>query len=180
MFEKEAEEIVKRNVCGDCNKCQSHGYIGCDIYRYSKDSCLYGLRTGYNKAKVEVEDSYRESLCNSELNLASVTEQLEELEKANEWHYPSKGELPTDKKDFKSYVVAYYWAKGSFANGKPCWEELCYDTENKRWVDRETLEDLPYVNKEGIVIAWKEIVLPEPSKYWDLCTGENNINKEDE
>ena len=50
MFEKEAEEIVKRNVCGDCNKCQSYGYIGCDIYRYSKDSCLYGLRTGYNKA----------------------------------------------------------------------------------------------------------------------------------
>ena len=84
--------------------------------------------------------------------------------KANEWHYPSKGELPTDKKDFKSYVVAYYGAKGSIANGKPCWEELCYDTENKRWVDRETLEDLPYVNKEGIVIAWKEIVLPELPK----------------
>ena len=55
MFEKEAEEIVKRNVCGDCNKCQSHGYIGCDIYRYSKDSCLYGLRTGYNKAKEDVK-----------------------------------------------------------------------------------------------------------------------------
>jgi len=50
MFEKEAEEIVKRNVCEDCNRCQSHGYIGCDIYRYSKDSCLYGLREGYNKA----------------------------------------------------------------------------------------------------------------------------------
>ncbi len=50
MSEKETEEIVKRNVCGDCNKCQSHGYIGCDVYRYSKDSYLYGLRTGYNKA----------------------------------------------------------------------------------------------------------------------------------
>ena len=80
MFETEAEEIVKRNVCGDCNKCQSHGYICCDIYRYSRDSCLYGLRTGYNKAKVEVEDSYRESLCNSELNLASVTDRLEQAE----------------------------------------------------------------------------------------------------
>ena len=30
------------------------------------------------------------------------------------------------------------------------------------------------------VIAWKEIVLPEPPKYWNLSTGENNINKEDE
>ncbi len=36
---------------------------------------------GYNKAKVEVEDSYRETLCNTELNLARVTQQLEELEK---------------------------------------------------------------------------------------------------
>ena len=84
--------------------------------------------------------------------------------KANEWHYPSKGEYPKDEKNFKSYVVAYYGAVGSIANGKPCWEELCYDTENKRWVDKETLDDIPYVNKEGIVIAWKEIVLPKESK----------------
>jgi len=81
--------------------------------------------------------------------------------KANEWHYPSKGEYPKDEKKFQSYVVAYYGAKGSIANGKPCWEELCYDTENKRWVDKETLDDIPYVNQEGIVIAWKEIVLPK-------------------
>jgi hypothetical protein len=36
-----------------------------------------------------------------------------------------------------------------------------------------------YLNNED-VIAWKEIVLPEPSKYWGLSTGENNINKEKE
>jgi hypothetical protein len=81
--------------------------------------------------------------------------------KADEWHYVKVGDLPKDDKNFKSYVVAYYGAKGSIANGKPCWEELCYDTENKRWVDKETLDDIPYVNQEGIVIAWKEIVLPE-------------------
>ena len=81
--------------------------------------------------------------------------------KANEWHYVKDGkDLPKDEKNFKSYVVAYYGAIGSSANGKPCWEELCYDTEYKRWVDKETLKDIPYVNKEGIVIAWKEIVLP--------------------
>ena len=45
MTDKElAKEIVKRNVCGDCNKCQSHGYIGCDTYRYSRDSFLAGFR----------------------------------------------------------------------------------------------------------------------------------------
>ena len=42
--EEMAEELVKRNVCGHCNRCQSHGYIGCDIYRYSKDSFLTGLK----------------------------------------------------------------------------------------------------------------------------------------
>jgi hypothetical protein len=84
--------------------------------------------------------------------------------KANEWHYPSKGEYPKDEKNFQNYVVAFYGAKGSSANGKPCWEELCYDTKTKRWVDRDTLEDLPYVNKEGIVIAWKEIVFPKESE----------------
>jgi hypothetical protein len=78
--------------------------------------------------------------------------------KANEWHYVKDGDLP---KDFGNYVVAFYGAKGSVANGKPCWEELCFDAETLRWVDRDTFEDLPYVNKEGIVIAWKEIVLPK-------------------
>ena len=87
--------------------------------------------------------------------------------KANEWHYPSKGEYPKDEKNFESYVVAYYGAKGSPADGRPCWEELCYDTEYKRWVDKETLDDIPYVNQEGIVIAWKEIVLSKEIKAND-------------
>ena len=78
--------------------------------------------------------------------------------KANEWHYVKDGDLPSD---FGNYVVCFYGAKGSVANGKPCWEELCFDAKTLRWIDRETFEDLPYVNKEGIVIAWKEIVLPE-------------------
>ena len=78
--------------------------------------------------------------------------------KANEWHYVKDGDLPSD---FGNYVVCFYGAKGSDAKGKPCWEELCFDAETLRWIDRDTFEDLPYVNKEGIVIAWKEIVLPE-------------------
>ena len=79
--------------------------------------------------------------------------------KANEWHYVKDGEYPS--KHLESYVVAFYGAKGSVAKGKPCWEELCWDAEFLRWVERETFEDLPYVNTEGIVIAWKEIVLPK-------------------
>ena len=82
--------------------------------------------------------------------------------KANEWHYVKDGEYPS--KHLESYVVAFYSAKGSIAKGKPCWEELCWDAEFSRWVDKETFEDLPYVNTEGIVIAWKEIVLPKESE----------------
>lgn len=81
--------------------------------------------------------------------------------KANEWHYVKDGDLPSD---FGNYVVCFYGAKGSVANGKPCWEELYFDTETLRWVDKDTFEDLPYVNREGIVIAWKEIVLPKESE----------------
>ena len=81
--------------------------------------------------------------------------------KANEWHYVKDGDLP---KDFGNYVVAFYGSKGSIANGKPCWEELYFDAETLRWVDRDTFGDLPYVNKEGIVIAWKEIVPPKESE----------------
>lgn len=74
MFEKEAENRFQ------CKKV---------LYKWETDKRSYidgfkdGAEFGYNKAKVEVEveDSYRESLCNSELNLASVTEQLEELKK---------------------------------------------------------------------------------------------------
>ena len=82
--------------------------------------------------------------------------------KANEWHYVKDGEYPS--KHLESYVVAFYSAKGSIAKGKTCWEELCWDAEFSRWVDKETFEDLPYVNTEGIVIAWKEIVLPKESE----------------
>lgn len=65
MFEKEAEELFKKKPLG---------------YEMKPELEIYtdGFKDGYNKAKVE--DSYRESLCNSELNLANVTEQKEELE----------------------------------------------------------------------------------------------------
>lgn len=43
-LEKEAEETVKRIVCENCNKCQSYGYIGCDIYKYSKNAYIAGAK----------------------------------------------------------------------------------------------------------------------------------------
>lgn len=123
MFEKEAEKWVENNL-----HSTEEDYI-----KAFKD----GAEFGYNKAKVEVEDSYRESLCNSELNLASVTEQLEELEKANEWHYV-KDELPPEDvpllciRGGKIYVAWY-------------WDNIYHDS-------RCCQVKKPY--------AWKEIILP--------------------
>ena len=77
--------------------------------------------------------------------------------KANEWHFVKDGDLPKTKKrvlvllkDVEEPILDYYRQDG-------LWN---YALENE-------------------VIAWKEIILPEPFKYWDLSTGENNINKED-
>jgi hypothetical protein len=79
--------------------------------------------------------------------------------KANEWHYPSKGELP---KASGNYILAFYGAEGSVASGKPCCEEIYFDAELLRWKERDTCDDLPYLEKKGVVIAWRE--LPEPPK----------------
>ena len=94
MFEKEAEKYATVDL--------PDGYTKIDYQK--KVDWRKGAEFGYNKAKVEIEDSYRESLCKSELNLASVTEQLEELEKANEWHYVKDGDLPNTETKNYTYI----------------------------------------------------------------------------
>ena len=118
------------------------------IYHYKINVSDYGEEGKINYRYSDVKEAYQKG---AEFG----------YNKANEWHYVKDGDLPSD---FGNYIVCFYGAKGSFANGKPCWEELCFDAETLRWVDRDTFEDLPYVNKEGIVIAWKEIVLPKESE----------------
>ena len=147
MFEKEAEESAKQNCpipfnWNEIDIAKQGGYR-----KGFKD----GAEFGYNKAKVEVEDSYRESLCNSELNLASVTEQLEELEKANEWHFVKDGDLPSE--DLPKELFAYYYkdAVGNDCFGFMKAEYLLCGVE--KWFE---------ANKQ--IIAWKEIVLPKLPK----------------
>ena len=130
MFEKEAEDNKPPYAfCAFNTKCELW-----------KDGFQKGAKFGYNKAKLEVEDSYRESLCNSELNLASITEKLE---KSNEWHYVKDGDLPEENQ----WVLVY---DGSYT--------VCNYHSNTpiKWLDN-------YENEvyEGSIIAWKEIVLPK-------------------
>ena len=149
MFEKEADEWVKENM--DCCKTdnsvnQSIPYFDEEERCCAKSAFQDGAEFGYNKAKEEAEDSYRESLCNSELNLASVTEQLKELEKANEWHYV-KDKFPPENvplniitldknKKRRLWVGEYKGGNGEYWSG--------YFNH---------FIDVPY--------AWKEIVLPK-------------------
>ena len=63
--------------------------------------------------------------------------------KANEWHYPSKGEYPKEDKRYLCKIKA-------FVGGGINYECFDYDTEYGSWK-----------NACGDVIAWKEIVLPE-------------------
>ena len=124
-----------------------------------------GAEHGYNKAKVEVEDSYRESLCNSELNLASVTQQLEELKKANEWHYPSKNELPNcDDKTLLVFIANdYYERNGEIKKIKRTvlgfYKKAFMNDNMKLFVEKSKGYEAEHLPKA--VIAWKEIVLPE-------------------
>ena len=131
MFE-EAEEIAKDIYIHHFDDDVNYP----DVLKAITVGVQKGAEHGYYKAKVEVEDSYRESLCNSELNLASVTEQLEELEEANEWHYVKDGDLPKGEG-----AVLIYWKFG--------------DVKCASVVE-------PYkITEDTHIIAWKEIVLPK-------------------
>ena len=75
-------------------------------------------------------------------------------DKANEWHYPSKGEYPKDEKRVLCIL-------GDFENDNI---EVGYysqvEGDSKRW--RFEDYDLPDDSENGWgVSAWKEIVLPE-------------------
>lgn len=158
MLEKEAEEYAE----GMAKYYESaHGSIPSQFEKYLRKAVEYG----YNKAKVEIEESYRESLCNSELNLASVTEQLEELEKANEWHCPSKGELPKcdEETQLIFYVNCYYEVGGETKIRKRTvlgfYKKSFLNDDVKLFVEKSRGYEDEHLPKD--VIAWKEIVLPE-------------------
>lgn len=72
--------------------------------------------------------------------MASVTKQLEELKKTNEWHYVKDGDLPSDRHGH--VVINQDWDKVTIRNGK--FEYLDGYKAN--------------------VIAWREIEFPNESK----------------
>ena len=127
MFEKEAESYA------DWSWEASTSVKRAIELAYQK-----GAELGYYKAFVEADKNLK----------AIVTD----FNKANEWHYPSKGEYPKECEDVLCYCKCRTEIKFC------CVGHIVVGGDNKiRWWSSNRSEKLN-------VYAWKEIVLPKEIK----------------
>lgn len=147
MFEKEAEEWVISNTEIYDDKFG----IECEKEPQAKEAYLAGAEFGYNKAKEEIKllkETHRQSL-------DILVAQIEELHKANEWHYVKDGDLPKENE----YIMIYSKLADNIAVGK----RRCAGKVRKRCVYEwyfATYEGT-YCLRDKDIIAWKEIELPK-------------------
>jgi hypothetical protein len=91
--------------------------------------------------------------------------ELELVNKANEWHYPSKGELPKCDEETRLifYVNCYYGVGGETLIRKRTvlgfYKKSFMNEDVKLFVEKSKGYSDEHLPKD--VIAWKEIVLPE-------------------
>ena len=127
MFEKEAEEYATRECCRTCNNVNHFCKEKCECWTFAKK----GAEFGYNKAFVEADKNLK----------AIVTD----FNKANEWHYPSKGEYPKEGENVLCYCKCRTEIKFC------CVGHIVAGGDNKiRWWSSDGSEKLK-------VYAWKEI-----------------------
>ena len=84
--------------------------------------------------------------------------------KANEWHYPSKGELPKcdEKTQLIFYVTCYY---GDITRKRMVlgyYQKSFMNDDVKLFVEKSKGYEEEHLSKD--VIAWKEIVLPKENE----------------
>lgn len=139
MFEKEAEDkaFEKYPLSDRCDRI--------DLERNLKyeEGFEDGAEFGYNKAKEDADKMKSQflELC----NLKDM--RIDELEKANEWHYVS--EKGTPKKEGHYLVCLCNKDKDIF----DCW--IYYDKDVGWYSMKVRMRD---------IYAWKEIVLPKESE----------------
>ena len=132
MFEKEAEEWVKENM--DC--CKTDNSVNQSIpYFDEEERCC---------AKSAFQDG-------AEFG----------YNKANEWHYPSKGELPKcdEKTQLIFYVTCYY---GDITRKRMVlgyYQKSFMNDDVKLFVEKSKGYEEEHLPKD--IIAWKKIVLPK-------------------
>ena len=90
MFEKEAEEYYEETTIGTFQECAE------DFQDAVETAFIDGAEYGYNQAKKEMEEIGLALQSDMDKTIA----QNLALKKANEWHYPSKGELPPEDKKY--------------------------------------------------------------------------------
>ena len=134
MFEKEAEKWAIDYVCKDCSRykeCKSKEHCTCNDC--SKEKWQNGAEFGYSKA--------------------------------NEWHFVKDGDLPNTEtknytyirrrkryeRQFTDYRVIKCFVLCLNEKGKTTAEVGYFDCNQKCFLDKA----------EGMVYAWKEIVLPK-------------------
>lgn len=123
--EEKAKEWVRTNS-GYSTK-EFHGQKAIEAY-------LAGAEFGYNKAFVEADKNLK----------AIVTD----FNKANEWHFPSKGEYPKECENVLCYC------KGTEIKFCSIGHTIIGGDNKIRWWSSNRSEELK-------VYAWKEIVLPK-------------------
>ncbi len=125
MFEKEAKEYTKENLCKECHHHCTEGMCTCTECK--KKTFKDGAEFGYNKA--------------------------------NEWHFVKDGDLP------KVNELVLIKITGCFVLGWTNGVNWFNDSNNGTIIDRR------------MVIAWKEIVLPELPKECHDCVKFDEIPK---
>ena len=140
MFEKELEEYK--------NQPKWKG----KIFMKDEEICFKdGAELGYNKAFVEADKNLK----------AIVTD----FNKANEWHYPSKGEYPKcdEKTQLMFYVNCYYKLGDETVTIKRIvlgyYKKAFLRDDEKVFVEKSRGYEDEHLPQD--VIAWKEIVLPK-------------------
>ena len=81
---------------------------------------------------------------------------IDAYNKANEWHYPSKGEYPTEYKD----ILICFLTEDDMKDCVRGWYEYDLDEDEHYFKTVNTFGTAIIKN----VIAWKEIVLPKESE----------------
>lgn len=95
----------------------------------------------------------------------TIRTEIEQAGKANEWHYPSKGELPNcdEETQLIFYVNCYYEVGGETKIIKRTvlgfYKKSFLNDDVKLFVERSKGYEDEHLPKA--VIAWKEIILPE-------------------
>ena len=148
MFEKEAEKIAERKI-----------------------SNFIPQQWGVSLIRKELTWETVEGAPHFYLNsLAKMWQEGAEFgyNKVNEWHYPSKDELPKcdEETQLIFYVNCYYEVGGETKIRKRTvlgfYKKSFINDDVKLFVERSKGYEEEHLPKD--VIAWKEIVLPEPPK----------------